>query len=339
MIHPQSYPPFPNIPTYSLPIIDYELLQRNDEKEIGRLWDAATTIGFWFLKNHGLDAEAQHMFDYAEEVLTLPTEEKVAFTKLPRLTETIPCYKPIGFLKDPSGKPDTIEFIHVSVDDALSWPKPVHRTYPEIVSSRMEGTITPYVRKAKQVNNTVLEVFNTKLGLVPGTLVEMHSNKESPSEARLLRCAARAETDVKEPEITLGRHTDFGSVTILHNILGGLQLQVPGSEEWQYVKPNPDYVIFSIGDTMAILSDGILHSGVHRVVTAPGDQAFLDRYSLVYFTRPGNDVVLRPLVKKKVEEPSKFDVGVTGIEWYLSRIRQFNNGNVKPLGQVVQGTA
>jgi len=71
------------------------------------------------------------------------------------------------------------------------------------------------------------------------------------------------------------------------NRLGGLQVLVPngGSGEWKYVKvisfrnstglpskqparvqPIPGYAICNIGDTLSILSGGILKSAVHRVV-------------------------------------------------------------------------
>ena len=43
-----SLPPFPDdIPTIPLLVIDYELIKAGDVREIERLWDAATDLGFW----------------------------------------------------------------------------------------------------------------------------------------------------------------------------------------------------------------------------------------------------------------------------------------------------
>ena len=43
-----SLPPFPDdIPTIPLLVIDYELIKAGDQREIERLWDAATDLGFW----------------------------------------------------------------------------------------------------------------------------------------------------------------------------------------------------------------------------------------------------------------------------------------------------
>lgn len=43
-----TLPPFPDdVRTHPLLIIDYELIKVGDVEEINRLWEAATTIGFW----------------------------------------------------------------------------------------------------------------------------------------------------------------------------------------------------------------------------------------------------------------------------------------------------
>ena len=41
-------PPFPeDIPTAPLQGVDYQLLKAGDQGEIGKLWKAATELGFW----------------------------------------------------------------------------------------------------------------------------------------------------------------------------------------------------------------------------------------------------------------------------------------------------
>jgi hypothetical protein len=103
-------PPFPSdIVTHPLLVLDYQLLKAGDEAEIDRLWQgsppprggslfsplpllssltlcwllktAATTLGFWYLKNHEVDADA--MFDLAERTLALPLGEKKKFDQGP----------------------------------------------------------------------------------------------------------------------------------------------------------------------------------------------------------------------------------------------------------------
>ncbi|KAG5786827.1 hypothetical protein H9Q69_014099 [Fusarium xylarioides] len=104
--------------------------------------------------------------------------------------------------------------------------------------------------------------------------------------------------------IGLASHTDFGSITVLFNWVGGLQIQSHDPErqgEWAFVKPLPGHAIINLGDAMVKFSNGRLKSGKHRVVPLPGPPGQLDRYSLVYFVRPADDVLLEPVEQYKDE--------------------------------------
>ena len=253
-------------------------------------------------------------------------------------------YKAAGVnASDEYGTPDTVEFINVSKDDALAYPNVVHRTYPSTVDARMESTIKPFVQKSLEVNNTVLGVFEKKLGLPSGALLDKHLvGQHSGSEARCIRNPPKKTIDGSEKDkVGIGAHTDFGSLSFLHNRLGGLQVLPPGYEEWQYVRPLPGHAICNVGDALTLFSGGILRSNLHRVVPPPGEQALHPRWSLVFFTRPGNDIKLRALSeeseliknvleRKSADERAKFDPGSTASEWFARRIKyqRLNNRTV-----------
>ena len=48
---------------------------------------------------------------------------------------------------------------------------------------------------------------------------------------------------------------------------------------------------------MVTFTNGALKSAKHRVVPSPGPQAVADRYSVVYFVRPHNDVPMKALAQ------------------------------------------
>lgn len=78
-------------------------------------------------------------------------------------------------------------------------------------------------------------------------------------------------------------------------------------EQWCYVHPLEGHCIINLGDALVKFTKGVLRSNIHRVVSPPGGQAGTTRYSLVYFSRAEDEVLLRPLVesptvKKRVEE-------------------------------------
>ncbi|KAK0505609.1 hypothetical protein EDD18DRAFT_340388 [Armillaria luteobubalina] len=338
-----SFPPFPDdVPTHPLLIIDYALLKAGDKEEIDKLWGAARQLGFWYLKNHGAGQEANGMFDMGDETMRLPMEEKLKYEQGDDGSSF--GYKAAGAnAVDASGVTDTIEFINISKDDALAFPTPVRREYPGTVNTRMLGTIQPFITKSVEINDTILAVFNEKLGLPEGSLAKKHSREEfSGSEARTTKNPAGYDST----RMAIGAHTDFGSLSFLHNRLGGLQVLPPGYEVWQYVKPIPGYAICNVGDALSLFSGGILRSNIHRVVPPPGPQAHLERWSLVYFTRPGNSVVLRPLVDESpviaaaVENTDQLNTPVTAKEWFTRRIKnqRMNNRTGPETWQASRGT-
>lgn len=100
-----------------------------------------------------------------------------------------------------------VEFINVAKDDAFAWPKVARRSYPSATEARMASTIIPFIRKSLDVNNTLIEVFNEKLGLPEGTLAEKHDLEEfSGSEARCIRSPPKPD-GVTQDRATIGAHT------------------------------------------------------------------------------------------------------------------------------------
>ncbi|KAF8839129.1 Clavaminate synthase-like protein [Paxillus ammoniavirescens] len=296
----------PDVPTHPLLIIDFELIKAGDPVEIGRLWEAATTLGFWYLKNHGVDKEVNAMFDMGAETMALPLEEKMKFDIG---DEGQLC----GFKKAGASAVDAMEFITISQDDAFAFPRVAHRTYPTPITAAIPTVVTPFIRKALNVNYTVLCLFNEKLGLPKGTLERLHHLEEySGSEARAIRSPPMP-GKVTADRVTLGSHTDFGSLAFLHNRLGGLQVLPPGHTEWSYVKPLA----------------GILRSNLHRVVPPPGAQGDYECFSVVFFTRPGNSQVLRALVDHspiitdavKNQPEKNFETGSTAAQWLTRRVK------------------
>ncbi|EJD06544.1 Clavaminate synthase-like protein [Fomitiporia mediterranea MF3/22] len=328
-----TLPPFPdNIPTHPLLVIDYELLKSGDSEEIGKLWKAATELGFWYLKNHGANHEVEEMFEMGAETLSLLLEEKMKFVQTSELNFF--GYKTLGATAtNAHGNPDSYEAINISKEDALAYPDVINRTYPSTVNVRMRSTITPFVKKSIEVIGTMYSIFEKQLGLPEGTLLALHAPMEkSGSECRVIRTPPKhmnMDNALNKDKVSLGSHTDVGSLSFLHNRLGGLEVLPPNSPEWQYILPIPGHAICNVGDSLSVFSSGILRSNMHRVVPPPGEQGAFPRWSLVFFSRPSSRVLLRALeesnmVKEQLshltpEEKAKYNPGVTQGEWYARR--------------------
>lgn len=132
--------------------------------------------------------------------------------------------------------------------------------------------------------------------------------ESSGDQVRFTRSPPLAKQAQLDAQIATPAHTDFGSITLLFNWLGGLQIFQPENPDgnkfwsksrfedkgtWNYVKPMPGYAICNLGDAMTRFTNGVMNSGQHRVLPAPGPQGDFVRYSIVYFVRPEDEVPLQ----------------------------------------------
>ncbi|KAF9235059.1 hypothetical protein BU15DRAFT_78435 [Melanogaster broomeanus] len=313
-----TLPPFPNdVPTVTHPllIIDLELIKAGDPVEIDHLW-GVLEISAESLRTMGADSEVDAMFHIGAATVALPSEEKMKFEQCEKGQSLGTRTGKAGSAIDASDQLDAVEFINVAKDDALALPRVALRTYPAPTTAAIPTAVAPFVRKALVINYTVLRIFNEKLGLPEGTLDRLHDFEEySGSEARVIRGPPLPGKAVAD-KATLGAHTDFGSLSFLYNRLGRLQVMPPGHTEW---------------------SGGILRSNIHRVVPPPGIQGDHERWSLVFFTRPGNSKTLRALVEDSpfIAESVKdylenhFETGSTAAAWFARRVKYQRINNRK----------
>ena len=172
-----------------------------------------------------------------------------------------------------------------------------------------------YTRHSHALLTNLLSHLNTGLQLLPNTLEPYHDiSLTSGDHIRFVHSPAPSHVNAAVPSnqpntASLGAHTDFGSLTLLFNRLGGLQVLLPpniaadnGTSDapsavgtWAYVRPLPGHAIVNLGDALVKFSGGILRSNIHRVAAPPGEQAECSRLSLVYFMRPGDNVILKRL--------------------------------------------
>lgn len=129
--------------------------------------------------------------------------------------------------------------------------------------------------------------------------------------------------------LTMRRHSDMGSLTILfRQPVAALQVHSRDGG-WKWVRPQQDYLTVNIADALQFLTsaytmhfakgvnntctdifmaDGYLKSSIHRVVAPPRDQAHIDRLGVLYMVRIEDDVDLVPIS----ESPVLRDLGLVG---------------------------
>ncbi|KZT53852.1 Clavaminate synthase-like protein [Calocera cornea HHB12733] len=322
----QSLPPFPDgLTTAPLITLHLDKLQAHDPEEVAALFKCGKELGFFYLDLTGspdgrkLFADAQELLELEKRFFALPDDEKAVCDR-----DTVEGgsgyygWKKIGSaVMDSKGTPERHENYTIKKDDIVGNCPPL--AAPQLIKDN-SALLKSFVLNANAQVSLMLSLLNDSLGLPQGTLPSLHRLPAlSGDHVRFIRAPARG---VGNSDQTAAEHTDFGSLTILFNWLGGLQVQLPGSKEWVYVRPVPGCAIVNLGDAMVKFSAGLLRSNMHRVLNPPGKQAAETRYSLVYFSRPEDDVVMRRLQGGLVDlqpvstEPEE---GYTSKEWILRR--------------------
>ncbi|KAF1987406.1 Clavaminate synthase-like protein [Aulographum hederae CBS 113979] len=311
---PENYPPFPEeIPTAPIEKISLRKLLNRDQKEADRLFEASKTYGFFYLncrdseEGEELEHGAINSARLAEEFFKLGKEEKDRYA-MKNNKNTIFGYKEAGGSKtDSKGTKDTAEFMNIAKDSIVNnatWPLPKK-------IKEDNDVLSPFVTTAHSIGLDILKMIGTQLQLPPSAMESRHRITDSSGDqVRMTRSPPLSSTAAMEAQIATPSHTDFGSITILFNWLGGLQIWEPENPDgnkfwsasrhddkgkWNYVKPIPGHAICNLGDGMTKFSNGILNSGKHRVVPAPGAQGDYVRYSIVYFVRPTDETPLKVL--------------------------------------------
>ena len=225
-----------------------------------------------------------------------------------------------------------MEMYNISQDDMLGNGPP--RQNPEPIETNRQEC-QEFFKYAHTAVCMVLLQLDKQLGLASGTLTELISpRKLSDTSARLLLSSPQSTSE--GGRITLGGHTDIGVITLLFNVAGGLQILPADSENintnWRYVRPEPGCAVINLGDTLVEWTGGVLRSSLHRVVTAPGEQAGVTRQSVAYLIRPDHDRSMRRLNGSNVIPPladGEEDETRSVDDWAAWRARQVMNGELK----------
>ncbi|PLN86017.1 Clavaminate synthase-like protein [Aspergillus taichungensis] len=317
-------PPFPStVPTAPLLRLSLSKLLTQDETETKRLIEASEEIGFFYLDlqepscgNDLLDA-ADKLFQTGKDLFSLDLEEKQKYDFSGQ--KSYFGYKSQGAaVVDRQGNLDRNEFYNVSKDDILG----IMDTLPAPdVLLQKRRLLELFMRSSHSIVTLILNLLNTNLGLPDSTLANLHRlTAPSGDQIRFVKAPPQP---IDDRRTAMGEHTDFGSVTILFNRIGGLQVLPPGEHaEWLYVRPLPGHAIINLGDAMVKFTNGLLRSNIHRVVSPPGDQADSTRYSLVYFSRPEDSVMLRRLegsIRIPVLQDGDVEEQVNSKDWIIRR--------------------
>lgn len=303
-------------PFHEIPVIDFGPMLGDDPAAkravAAALRDAATGVGFFYIKNHGVPAEIiSAMFAAGPAFFGLPLEEKMrVHVKLSRNNSG---YTP---LLEENTNPASKGDLHEAYDMALE----LDPDDPDLLSGKAlyspnlwpEGQ--PEFRQAMLDYNAQMLRLGRHLFAAFALALDLPENYfdpmiTKPTMAQRIVYYPSQDGAVSEDQIGIGAHSDYECFTILaqHEVAALQVLNCAG--EWIAAPPIPGTFVVNIGDMMARWSNDLFASTVHRAINTTGKP----RYSIPFFLGTNYDTLLDALPGCVTpERPRKYQPVVAG---------------------------
>lgn len=267
---------------------------------VDQIREANESVGFMVVRGHGVpDPVTRAMHDSCLAFFDLTVEEKL--TVHPDDPTTSRGYMPLrsralAYSRGDATPPDLVEFFASGKHD-VDWTDPYYGSdragvhfHPNLWPERpvgMQAAWAAYYREMERLSLRLMRLFALALGLQEHWFddsIDRHCSNlfanhypayDGPIEAGQLR---------------LGAHTDYGSLTIVHQDgdIGGLQVRSGG--RWVDVPAIPGTFVVNIGDLLARWTNDRWVSTLHRVVNPDaGRIGSSRRISIPFFHQPNYD--------------------------------------------------
>ncbi|KAF8401869.1 hypothetical protein HHK36_012818 [Tetracentron sinense] len=261
----------------TIPVVDLGGGDGHDQTEIiQQILKASQEFGFFQVINHGVSVKTiGDMLSVAKEFFEMPVED-IATLYSDNLKQICRVCTSIDYDKEEVHYwKDSLRHLCHPVEEYMHlWPQKPTR-YREVA-----GTYSVEVRK---LGLRLLGLLGEGLGLEPGYF----GNELSKGELLLINNYPPC----PDPSLTLGlpKHSDPNLITLLlQGDVYGLQVFKDG--QWIGIEPLPNAFVVNLGHQLQIISNGMLRSAEHRVVT----NSSVARTTVATFIYPSDECIIEP---------------------------------------------
>lgn len=326
-LHTYEHPPETKeeLPWAELVTLDLEDYDRPGGKErlAKQLEHAVHHVGFFYVKNFGLSQEqVDQQFTLAKNFFELDVNEKAKY-EVDYANADYNGWRRPGRGKSGGPVKDNIEMFNIpkfTKDYVGRYNQPpllkAHLPEIEVFARALHSNVVL----------PLLRLFAIVLQLPDEEYLVKQHTYDKASEDHFRYMIYHTRTPEEHAASGYGQttgHTDLGTVTLLfRQPVAGLQI-LGDDGTWTYASAQPGTITVNLADTISHLTGGWLKSSVHRVVAPPKDQWQYERTGLLYFARPHNDTVLKPIVDSPVLEKAgvkpRFEEAVTMEQWVKAK--------------------
>ena len=276
----------------SIPVIDLATAlapeSKNIQAVVHQLHQAATSSGFFYVKNHGIAKEIiERQFALAEEIFNLPLSTKLKYDQ--SLNASHLGFEQLAAQKsDYSGKPDIKEGFYCGKNYPKDHPYVLAKyqgyginQWPSVEVPKMEQYCQEYIEQLSGLAQRIMQLLALSLSLDEHYFDECCHD---PMITLKMLCYPPHPVDADEYSYGVGAHTDWGSITILaQDTCGGLEVCLPDGT-WVAAPPIDGTFIVNLGDLIPRWSNDLFKSNPHRVrnLFSKGQS----RYSIPFFFGP-----------------------------------------------------
>ncbi len=277
--------------TADIPVIDLK------GPDVGALLDGALrATGFVQLVGHGLRPEAAAgLRDACDRFFALGDEEKARFVHPSPLANRGHRRKgaeALSYSLGAASPPDLFESFNCGADDRVDDSPLFQATpWPDPAVPGFSAAAHTYLQEMERICGVLDRLLGERIGL---DLAALSTRGPDTMACIDYRPGADGHEPVQPGQQRMGAHSDYTSFTLLlADPVPGLQIVGPAGG-WIDVVPEPGALLMNVGDVLAMATNDIWPSTLHRVVPMASGAA-ATRRSVAYFHYPDRDVAVSPL--------------------------------------------
>jgi len=274
--------------------LDLNDFEENKNDFVDAMGKALEDIGFFAIKNHGIDQELlKDCYNNSEEFFDFDYVKKSKYEK-----NEIHCQR--GYTKfgkehsKDNPAPDLKEFYQIGRtinEEHPQYDTYLHNVWPEEIPEFKENLQTLY-SKLEECSIKLLNACSLYLGMEEDWLGSMAY--DGNTILRIIHYPPLP-NDRDPNSVRSAQHEDINLITLLcASTASGLEV-MDHDGSWFKVETGPEYIIVDSGDMIQNITNGIFKSTTHRVVNP--DDSNMRRFSMPMFVHPRNEIDLTPLPK------------------------------------------
>ncbi|MEO9825271.1 MAG: 2-oxoglutarate and iron-dependent oxygenase domain-containing protein [Paracoccaceae bacterium] len=297
-----------SIDTAQIPIIDISSAMNGTDLAYvaSQIHRAASEIGFFYIKNHGIDARLiDRAFAVAKDFFDLPIDAKETIA----VDQNQRGWMATGMSRLAGSNTHDLKEVffwgtEVTADDPdllAGRPLVAPNQWPNDVFPRLHTELRPYYEAVCEAGKAVMSAIAVSLDAPPDFFEGRYA---SPlARGQMVYYPPSTSADEAEQRFGVAPHTDFGALTLLlQDQSGGLQVRTRDGV-WIEAPPIEGTLVCNIGDLLQRWSNDRFSSTVHRVINRSKGA----RYSIPVFYDPNTNTLIDPIDLGVTSEQSKFE--------------------------------